>query len=48
MKRFYEAMEQQGMSPAAALRTAQIAVSRQQRWHDPYYWAGFVLQGEWR
>jgi CHAT domain-containing protein len=48
MKRFYQAMELRGMSPAAALREAQIAISRQERWHDPYYWAGFVLQGEWR
>jgi CHAT domain-containing protein len=36
------------LRPAAALREAQLAVSRQKRWEDPYYWAGFVLQGEWR
>jgi CHAT domain-containing protein len=45
---FYQAMEQQRMSPAAALRHAQVEISKQDRWHDPYYWAGFVLQGEWK
>lgn len=31
---------------AAALRAAQIAIWREARWQAPYYWAGFVLQGE--
>jgi CHAT domain-containing protein/Tfp pilus assembly protein PilF len=31
---------------AAALREAQIAIWREGRWQAPYYWAGFVLQGE--
>ncbi len=31
---------------AAALRAAQIAIWREGRWSAPYYWAGFVLQGE--
>ena len=31
---------------AAALRAAQIAIWRDVRWQAPYYWAGFVLQGE--
>jgi CHAT domain-containing protein/tetratricopeptide (TPR) repeat protein len=31
---------------AAALRAAQIAIWREARWQSPYYWAGFVLQGE--
>lgn len=34
------------MSPAAALRAAQISVWKTQRWHSPYYWAAFTLQGE--
>lgn len=33
-------------APAAALRAAQIAIWREARWQAPYYWAGFVLQGE--
>jgi CHAT domain-containing protein len=31
---------------AAALREAQIAIWREARWQAPYYWAGFILQGE--
>jgi len=31
---------------AAALKAAQIAIWREVRWRAPYYWAGFVLQGE--
>ncbi len=46
MKHFYEAMFKKGLSPAAALRDAQLAVSQQQRWQSPYYWAGFVIQGQ--
>jgi hypothetical protein len=48
MVRFYRAMEQQGMRPAAALRQAQVAMWKEKRWSDPYYWAGFVLEGEWK
>ena len=33
-------------SASAALRAAQIAIWRDGRWQAPYYWAGFVLQGE--
>jgi CHAT domain-containing protein/tetratricopeptide (TPR) repeat protein len=48
MKQFYEAMLARGESPASALRAAQIEMWRTKRWHSPYYWAPFVLQGEWR
>jgi CHAT domain-containing protein len=30
------------------LRAAQLELSRQKRWASPYYWAGFVLHGEWK
>jgi CHAT domain-containing protein/tetratricopeptide (TPR) repeat protein len=48
MKRFYEAVLIRQQSPSAALREAQIAMWRQRQWQSPYYWAGFVLQGEYR
>jgi len=32
----------------AALREAQISMWKDKRWTFPYYWAGFVMQGEWR
>ena len=41
-------MLKDGLRPAAALRAAQIEMSKQKRWSAPYYWAGFVIQGEWR
>src|ERR1051325_2262689 len=47
MKHFYEALFQQGMSPAAALRHAQLTLSQNKRWQSPYYWAGFVIQGQY-
>jgi CHAT domain-containing protein/Tfp pilus assembly protein PilF len=48
MKRFYRKMLGEGMRPAAALRAAQASMWKEKRWEAPYYWAGFVLQGEWR
>ena len=46
MKRFYQSMLTEGMTPAAALRAAQVSMSREPRWSNPYYWAGFILQGD--
>jgi CHAT domain-containing protein len=48
MKQFYQGMVKDGLRPAAALRAAQVAMWKQQRWQEPYYWAAFVLQGEWK
>ncbi|HTC95029.1 MAG TPA: CHAT domain-containing protein [Terriglobales bacterium] len=48
MRRFYQGVEQQGMRPAAALHKAQLEMWQQKRWRDPYYWAAFELQGEWK
>jgi len=47
MKRFYRAMLKEKRPPADALRGAQLELSRNPRWAAPFYWAGFVLQGEW-
>jgi len=48
MRRFYAGVLGQGMHPAAALREAQTSMLADERWNVPYYWAGFVLQGDWR
>lgn len=48
MKKFYEGVLQEGKSPAQALRQAQLWMQQQKKWSQPYYWAGFVLQGEWK
>ena len=48
MKRFYGRVLKDQLPSAAALRAAQVEMQGQKRWQAPYYWAGFVLQGEWR
>ena len=48
MKRFYQKMLSDGLRPAAALRAAQVSMLKEKQWAAAYYWAGFVLQGEWR
>src|SRR5262249_51918240 len=45
---FYRALWQLGRPRAAALRTAQRSLRDEPRFRDPHYWAGFVLQGDWR
>ncbi|MEH2320400.1 CHAT domain-containing protein [Nostoc sp.] len=48
MPQFYTAMLQQKASPITALREAQLKLWQQEDWRNPYYWAAFTLQGEWR
>jgi CHAT domain-containing protein len=48
MARFYRRMLKGNQRPASALRMAQVEMWRQVRWRAPYYWATFVLQGEWK
>jgi CHAT domain-containing protein/tetratricopeptide (TPR) repeat protein len=48
MRRFYRELLVHRQPPAAALRQAQLAMRREPAWSAPYYWAGFVLQGDWR
>ena len=51
MERFYKHMlGKNKLSPAAALRRAKLEMmeAHERRWHLPYYWAGFVLQGDWK
>jgi CHAT domain-containing protein/Tfp pilus assembly protein PilF len=49
MKRFYQGMlGAERLRPAEALRQAQLSFWKEKRWREPYYWAAFVLQGEWK
>lgn len=48
MQRLYVGMLRSNKTPAAALRAAQIEMQRAGQWQAPYYWAAFVMQGEWR
>lgn len=48
MQIFYsELLAHDSARPAEALRAAQARIRQQPRWEDPYYWAGFTLQGAW-
>lgn len=47
MKMFYSRL-QQGEDPPAALRAAQLDLLRSRQFSDPYYWAAFVLEGDYR
>lgn len=46
MRHFYRALLLERATPAAALRQAQLALRADPRFSAPFYWAGFVLQGE--
>jgi CHAT domain-containing protein len=47
MQRLYTGILRSGKTPAAALRAAQIEMLRTRQWQSPYFWAPFVMQGEW-
>jgi CHAT domain-containing protein len=47
MENFYKAMlGPRHLSPAAALRAAQVTVMNKKEWQSPYFWSAFVLEGE--
>jgi CHAT domain-containing protein/tetratricopeptide (TPR) repeat protein len=48
MRHFYDAMIHNNMHSAAALRYAKLKIADDHRWQKPYYWAAFVIQGDWR
>ena len=47
MVRFYQNMFSKRLTPGAALREAQIEMWQSPDWRPPYYWAAFLLQGDW-
>jgi CHAT domain-containing protein len=47
MTRFYGALNKTGGSKAESLRQAQIALLKSSEYNNPYYWAPFVLVGNW-
>jgi len=48
MIHFYRGLFVDKLPAVAALRSAQATLRRDPRWSSPYYWAGFVLQGDWK
>jgi CHAT domain-containing protein len=47
MENFYARLKR-GEPRGEALRQAQIALRRQTRYAHPFYWASFILTGDWR
>ena len=47
MKMFYSRL-QRGENPARALQAAQLDLLKNARLSDPYYWAAFVLEGDYQ
>jgi CHAT domain-containing protein len=46
MGRVYEGIFREKLSPAAALRKAQLSLRQDPATSDPFFWAAFVLHGE--
>jgi CHAT domain-containing protein/Tfp pilus assembly protein PilF len=48
MRLFYEKMFKENLSPSESLRQAQISMIKEKGNSQPFYWAGFNLQGDWQ
>jgi CHAT domain-containing protein len=48
MRRFYKKLLKEKLPASKALRLAQLEMWQQNRENAPFYWAAFVLQGEWQ
>src|SRR5205823_3443357 len=47
MRQFYAGLKA-GKSKGAALRTAELAMLKDGQHQHPYFWAPFILMGDWR
>ncbi|GBF78622.1 CHAT domain-containing protein [Aphanothece sacrum] len=47
MSQFYKTLNQSGVSKAEALRQAQLSLLHSAQYQHPFYWASFVLVGNW-
>ncbi len=47
MKRFYTGLKG-GKAKGAALREASLSMLKNARYQHPFYWAPFILMGDWR
>jgi len=48
MESFYKKIKNEKMSKAEALQKAQIGMMQDEHYSHPYYWAPFVLIGDWK
>jgi len=47
MVKFYAALSQPGTTKAEALRQAQLGILHQEGYEHPFFWAAFVMVGNW-
>lgn len=47
MSEFYRELATPGITKAEALRPAQISLLNNRRYRNPYFWAPYVLVGNW-
>jgi CHAT domain-containing protein len=47
MTKFYQVLNQPNVSKADALRQAQLSLLHSSQYQHPFYWAAFVLVGNW-
>lgn len=47
MSEFYRGMASDGLTVASALRQAQIKLYNDPKFHSPFYWAAFTMQGDY-
>ncbi|MBW4511644.1 MAG: CHAT domain-containing protein [Scytonematopsis contorta HA4267-MV1] len=47
MTKFYQELTKPGMTKAEALRNAQLALLQMPNYQNPYFWASFVMIGNW-
>jgi CHAT domain-containing protein len=47
MTKFYQVLNQPNVSKASALRQAQLSLLHSRQYQHPFYWAPFVLVGNW-
>lgn len=48
MKRFYQNLLVKKLNPVSSLNQAQNELKQIPRFKNPYYWAGFTIQGDWK
>jgi CHAT domain-containing protein len=48
MQRYYENLIKKGQSKTQALRLTRISMIKEKEYAHPFYWAPFVLTGDWQ
>ena len=48
MERFYQELQTPGITKSQALHRAQQSLVRDLKYQTPYYWAPYILVGNWR